>query len=326
MDEGRVTMTLVSKFFGGIWLGILLRKKNSKAWFVAACCKMVYGVSLLRKIREFRANQRDQIQKTNKIFQRILKIVTDISMLDLHQCWNGVIKKLWGRLLIPRLSQKVLEKKQSRRTWRGVPLFPHQGQACSNEFKWRKIIALVGSFLWAHVHTNNFYFGGIWSFHIQVQDWGWWGVGCFFRRWWYADFTEQIPALVCLTCWSGLCVMIGRGVAVITWWSWGGMTKLDWSSCLWWSFMKEDIVTLASSSKRGPWMCVLRGPIGNYPPKTLFWSYSPQSNETLLTRDLIFTFHYIPTFIVNSWVGLPLKFQSLAMAMAASLLGSPHLC
>ena len=34
-----------------------------------------------------------------------------------------------------------------------------------------------------------------------------------------------------------------------------------------------------------------------------------------------FELHYIPTFIVNSWVGLPLKFQSLAMAMAASLLG-----
>lgn len=201
-------MTPVSKYFGGIWLGILLRKKNSKAWFVAVCCKMVYGVSLLQKIREFQANQRDQMQKENKISQGMLRTVTDISTVDLHQCWNGVTKKL----LKPKFSQKVLKKEQSQKTWRGVSLFPHQGLACSNEFKWRKIIALVGSFLWAHFHTKIFNFGGIRSFHIEVQDWGWWGVGCFLRRWWYADFTEQILALVCQTCWSGLCVMIGRGL------------------------------------------------------------------------------------------------------------------
>ena len=43
------------------------------AWFVAVCCKMVYGVSLLRKIRKFGANQREQNQKANKIFQGVLK-------------------------------------------------------------------------------------------------------------------------------------------------------------------------------------------------------------------------------------------------------------
>ena len=118
-------------------------------------------------------------------------------------------------------------------------------------------------------------------------------VGCTFIRGWYADFTEQIPALVCHTCWSGLCVMIGRGVAVITWRSWGGMTKLDWSSCHWWSFMKEDTVVFASSCKRGPWICVLRGPIGyQLSSQTFILVPIPTIQRSLLTRDLIFTFHY----------------------------------